>query len=203
LHNLLNNQFIFLVIDLSPNSATCNEPINLKKCEKTTSIYPEGSFLVSSSEKCISDKFAKAFPKPSVNGVKKRKRKMQMDENTPICSTVDEMLKVLERKESAKKLKEEQLKQKQVNRAKKKALKDQELLMRRKFNEKKKNIILQRKELNLRIKNVKQLLKSTNEVSLKNELHSLESQLENLDRLIKIEELTILQNTLQIKKEIV
>jgi len=77
--------------------------------------------------------------------------------------------------------------------------------MRRKFNEKKKYIyiILQRKELNLRIKNVKQLLKSTNEVSLKNELHSLESQLENLDRLIKIEELTILQNTLQIKKEIV
>jgi len=42
---------------------------------------------------------------------------MQMDKNTPICSTVDEMLKVLERKESAKKLKEEQLKQKQVNRA--------------------------------------------------------------------------------------
>lgn len=189
MHNLIIN---FTVIDLSLHSAT-----------GTKFIDSERSLISSSSEKRISDEFEKAFQKPCFNNVRKRKRKMQCDENTPICSTVDDMLEALEKKESAKRLKDEQLKQKQVNRAKKKVLRDQELNMKREFNEKKKNLLLQKKDLKLQIQNVKKELKSTNEESLQNKLRSMENQLEDLERSIKIEELAILQKTLYIKKEIV
>ena len=151
------------------------------------------------------DTFKTVFPIPNFNGKNKKTKSKSGEHPSVPVSTRDDMLKVLEKKENEKKLKEQQIWQNKKEKEKIRMLKEKEHSIIKDLQERKKKLVQEKKEINLEIKNLKKILKSKDEKENKSEIidkqKNLCARLEEIDRLLVNQEMEILQQKIKIKQE--
>ncbi|KAL7291997.1 hypothetical protein TKK_0014281 [Trichogramma kaykai] len=193
------------ILDLSTNSGAKKETqtliISTHSVDNMDDNAVDKRSVFESKSQIVRDEMQPYFKTPEF---KRNKNKSKRTRDTTPCSTVDDLLVKLQKKEEEKNQKEAEVLGRKQMRVKNKILKEQETNIKKALKQTMTNLMTEKQTVSLKIKQLKSSIKSApkeNNNNFDQQLIVLNERLDEIEQAIAEEKLKAVQSKIKIKKE--